>query len=112
MTAKRKEECKALKSVDQKPHVMHAANDNQPYYRYEEHKADIDALNLSPEEGQALLESLWQIMNTFAQVGYGVSNVQRFLPEVFEEKSAADSNDKNSNIVQFKPSHQNIESKE
>lgn len=39
------------------------------------------------EDAEALLHTLWNIMRTFVELGWGVDSVQRFLPELKQDFS-------------------------
>ena len=49
---------------------------------YTQYLGDND---LSDEQKAELLQTLWNIMNAFVDIGWGVDSVQWFLPELFED---------------------------
>ena len=53
----------------------------------EEYRHHLSDLDLSEDQKDELLKTLWHIMSTFVDIGWGVDTVQMFLPELFEESS-------------------------
>lgn len=53
-------------------------------------RADLEAFQLTREQENELLQTLWNIMAAFVDIGWGVDTVQMFLPDVFE-KAVSDS---------------------
>ncbi len=51
----------------------------------EQYVDDFDELDLSNKQHIEFLQSLWHIMSTFVDIGWGVESVQLFLPELFEK---------------------------
>lgn len=56
----------------------------------EEYRAHLEEYDLTEEQENELLETLWHIMRTFVEIGFGVDSVQMFLAEK-AEKSGQDS---------------------
>jgi len=50
--------------------------------RYREHLSEFA---LTIEQQNDMMQVLWNIMNTFVDIGWGVDTVQMFLPELFEK---------------------------
>jgi len=51
---------------------------------YRHHLGDLD---LTEDQQDELLKTLWHIMSTFVDIGWGVDTVQMFLPELFDQSS-------------------------
>ena len=49
---------------------------------YEGYLSEID---LTEEQAHELLQTLWNIMSIFVDIGWGVDTVQLILPELFDE---------------------------
>ena len=47
----------------------------------------LEGMDISEEEAQQLMAALWHIMQTFADIGWGVDAVQRIFPDLFENTS-------------------------
>lgn len=45
----------------------------------------LDEFDLTKEQQNELLESLWTIMSTLVDIGWGVDTVQILLPDLFAE---------------------------
>ncbi|MCP5244894.1 MAG: hypothetical protein H6937_02540 [Burkholderiales bacterium] len=45
----------------------------------------LDEFDLTQEQQNKLLESLWTIMSTLVDIGWGVDTVQILLPDLFAE---------------------------
>lgn len=50
----------------------------------EDHREEIDQLDFSEQEKIEYLETLWNILQTFARLNIGVDSVQMCLPDKFE----------------------------
>ena len=59
------------------------SNDFNP----DEYRHHLESLNLTKEQEDEILTALYHIMSTFVQIGWGVENVQYFLPDLFENVS-------------------------
>ena len=63
----------------------------------EDYRHHLSELDLSEDQKDELLKTLWHIMSTFVDIGWGVDTVQMFLPELFDQSSqsplAQDSHD-------------------
>lgn len=77
-----------------------AANDND--FNPEDYLQDLKEFDLSEDQKRELLQTLWTILCTFVDIGWGVETVQLFLPELFE-KAGQDSE----NTVEIKNAHSN-----
>ncbi len=51
----------------------------------DDYRDDIAEFNLTKAQEDDLLLALWEMMRMFAEMGYGVSTINSFLPEVFEK---------------------------
>ena len=79
--------------------------------RYREH---LSAFELTIEQQNDMMQVLWNMMNTFVDIGWGVDTVQMFLPELFE-KAGPDSGNliKQTNTLTFNTTAtHNIETKD
>jgi len=47
------------------------------------YRDDLRELSLSKEQEDELLQTLWNIMGIFVDIGWGVDSVQVILPELF-----------------------------
>lgn len=54
----------------------------------EQFRHHIDEFDLTEEQQTELLQTLWNIMSTFVDIGWGVDTVQLYLPELFNEPSS------------------------
>lgn len=52
---------------------------------YRHHLSEFD---LNEEQQKELLQTLWHIMSTFVDIGWGVDTVQLILPQIFNADSA------------------------
>ena len=48
------------------------------------YREEIACLNLSREQEDELLQTLWEMMRTMVEIGWGVDNIHSLLPEFFE----------------------------
>jgi hypothetical protein len=55
------------------------------------YRRHIDHFDISEKQKIELLQTLWSIMRSFAELGYGVDNVQRVIPALAEFSSRAES---------------------
>ena len=53
----------------------------------EKYRPLIAEFEMSEDEKNALLESLWHIMKAFVDMGFGVNSIQILFPELFENPS-------------------------
>ncbi len=53
----------------------------------EEYYNDLSDLNLTKAQKAEVLQTLWNIMCTFVDMGWGVDTLQIVLPEVFAQVS-------------------------
>jgi len=51
----------------------------------DDYRHHLDEFDLTQEQQNELLESLWTIMSTLVDIGWGVDTVQILLPELFTE---------------------------
>lgn len=54
----------------------------------DEYRDDLAGLDLTKEQQDELLQTLWHIMSAFVDMGWGVDTVQMFLPGLFENAGA------------------------
>ena len=59
----------------------------------DEFRHHLEDLNISVEEENELLQSLWHIMSMMVDLGWGVDNINIMLPELFNRESEDDRND-------------------
>ncbi len=50
----------------------------------EDYRHHLDGIELTEAQQNELLETLWQIMSTMVDIGWGVDSVQMMLPELFK----------------------------
>ena len=55
-----------------------------PVFNPEDYRHHLEGMALSKQQQNELLETLWQIMSTMVDIGWGVDSVQMMLPELFE----------------------------
>tara|TARA_R110002110_G_scaffold75756_4_gene200074 strand:+ start:595 stop:924 length:330 start_codon:yes stop_codon:yes gene_type:complete len=58
-----------------------------PVLNLDDYRQDLATFNLTVEQEDALLKTLWWIMMQFVEWGWGVHNIHRVLPELFEKAS-------------------------
>ncbi|MCP5275793.1 MAG: hypothetical protein H6936_13275 [Burkholderiales bacterium] len=51
----------------------------------DDYRHHLDEFDLTQEQQNELLESLWMIMSTMVDIGWGVDTVQILLPDLFAE---------------------------
>ncbi len=51
----------------------------------DDYREDIAEFELTREQEDELLSTLWNMMRTFVDIGWGVDTVQLFLPDLFEK---------------------------
>ena len=51
----------------------------------EDYKPYLDGFDLTDEQAEELLHTLWQIMSRFVELGFGVDSVQILFPGIFEK---------------------------
>ncbi len=56
----------------------------------DDYRHHITEFDLTLEQQNELLETLWHIMSTMVNIGWGVDNIQLMLPELFNSESEAD----------------------
>jgi hypothetical protein len=49
------------------------------------YREDIASLNLTREQEDELLQTLWEMMRTMVEIGWGVDTINRLLPELFDK---------------------------
>ncbi|MDM3871808.1 hypothetical protein QSV34_10640 [Porticoccus sp. W117] len=54
----------------------------------DDYREDLANFELTPEQEIELLSTLWQIMATMVDIGWGVDNVQLMIPDLFNRESA------------------------
>ena len=62
--------------------TQYTLNFDPDHYRHH-----LEGMDISEEEAQELMAVLWQIMQTFVDIGWGVDAVQQVFPELFEKTS-------------------------
>lgn len=55
----------------------------------ENYRHHLEEFDLTQDQQNELLETLWHIMSTMVDIGWGVDNVQRMIPELFNHESHA-----------------------
>ena len=60
--------------------------------RPEDYYEDIAHLQLTQEQADEMLLTLWQMMSTMVNIGWGVDTLQMILPDLFESEAAAPEN--------------------
>ncbi len=50
----------------------------------EDYREQMGEMDFTPEQAQEFLTTLWNIMSTMVDIGWGVDTVQMFLPDIFE----------------------------
>ena len=50
----------------------------------DEYRDDLAGLDMTKEQQDELLQTLWNIMSAFVDIGWGVDTVQMFLPDLFK----------------------------
>jgi hypothetical protein len=58
-----------------------------PVFDPEVYRHHLKNIDISQDEADELLAALWHIMQTFVDIGWGVDNVQRIFPDLFNETS-------------------------
>lgn len=58
-----------------------------PRLQAEKYKAHLDEMDLSDHQARELLETLWSIMVTFVDIGWGVDSLTIAMPGIFEAES-------------------------
>ena len=51
----------------------------------DEYREDLAEFALTEEQENELLQTLWHIMSTFVDIGWGVDTIPLFLPDLFEK---------------------------
>lgn len=51
----------------------------------DDYRHHLDEYDLAQEQQNELLQSLWHIMSTLVDIGWGVDTVQLLLPDIFAE---------------------------
>lgn len=57
----------------------------------DDYRGDIASLNLTREQEDELLLTLWEIMRMFVEMGYGVHSINKVFPSIFEKADQAES---------------------
>lgn len=60
---------------------------------FDTYRSDIAALNLTENQENELLQTLWEIMRMFVEMGHGVHSINSILPELFENADQAPQNE-------------------
>jgi len=53
---------------------------DSPSFDPDDYRAELAAFDLTEEQANALLGTLWEIMKAFVELGFGVDSIHRFLP--------------------------------
>jgi len=53
----------------------------------DEYREDLKRLDLTPEQEAELLTTLWEMMKSFVELGFGVDSMHLILPEIFNSTS-------------------------
>ena len=53
-----------------------------PAFDADEYRPYLDGFDLTEEQANELLATLWDIMKAFVELGFGVDSIHRFLPEL------------------------------
>jgi len=70
------------------PHSAESENPiKPPQLDIEKYRPLVSEFEIGEEEQSALLESLWHIMKSFVDMGFGVDSIQILFPEIFENSS-------------------------
>lgn len=56
----------------------------------EDYRHHTDHFNLSDPQKDGLLKTLWSIMSTFVDLGFGVESVQHYFPDIFNHASRSE----------------------
>ncbi|MCW5625508.1 MAG: hypothetical protein KIT73_12400 [Burkholderiales bacterium] len=72
-------------SVDQPPRNMHAGA--IPPLDLDKYREEVEAPELTREQQDELLRTLWWIMAAFVDLGFGVDSVTRLFPDFNEASS-------------------------
>ncbi len=74
----------------------------------------IEDFDLNEDQQKELLQTLWNIMSTFVDIGWGVDTVQLYLPDLFNEPSGEKLAPDSGKLLESKrcPEHQNNNQKE
>ena len=51
----------------------------------EDYREQMEEMDFTEEQAQEFLQTLWNIMSTMVDIGWGVDTVQMFLPDIFEK---------------------------
>ncbi len=83
-------------------------------FKAEDYLQHIEEFDLSEEQQNELLQTLWNIMSTFVDIGWGVDTVQLYLPDLFNEPSNEKLAPDSGKLLESKSSveHQNNSQKE
>lgn len=71
--------------IDENPPPTDAGFCAAPVLDVDDYLDDLDDQDLSEEQKIELLETLWNIMAAFVDIGWGVDNVQLVFPELFNQ---------------------------
>ena len=69
------------------PTVMSDYPSALPQLNCDDYKEELAELKLNEAQAQELLQTLWNIMAAFVDLGWGVDGVQAVLPDLFENTS-------------------------
>ncbi len=59
----------------------------EPEFNPDEYREHIEAFDLTREQQDELLLTLWNIMKSFVEMGFGVDSIHYFIPGLKEEYS-------------------------
>lgn len=51
----------------------------------DEYREDLAVFNMTREQEDKLLYSLWEMMRIFCEMGHGVSAINKLFPELFDK---------------------------
>lgn len=57
----------------------------------DDYRDDLAAFNMTREQEDEFLFTLWEMMRTFAEMGQGVSSINNIFPAIFEKADQASS---------------------
>lgn len=57
----------------------------KPLFNSQDYANDLRDLDLTEEQRQELLKTLWSIMSMMVDLGWGLDTVQMFLPNLFNQ---------------------------
>lgn len=66
---------------------------DEPNFDPDDYRAELADFDLTEEQANALLGTLWEMMKAFVELGFGADSIHRFLPVLgaeFEERAASE----------------------